>query len=377
MIDDRRARMALACVTEPGDPELQRQIQLYGPQEVWERLSGAEHGETNQAWARRARAVDLDAVQRIAETAGLQYLVPGDPHWPRHLSDLDHSEPVADMRGAPLGLWTRGDTSLLPRLRDRGVAIVGSRAATAYGDHMALEFAAEFTTQGWVVVSGGAYGIDAAAHRGVLATGGATVCVLACGVDSSYPRAHERLLADIATSGLLVGELPPGANPMRSRFLSRNRLIAALTAGTVVVEAAMRSGARNTASWAEALSRPIMAVPGPVTAANSWTPHQLIRSQGAELVTCAGEAIEYLAPLGQALLPIPAGGAERAFDRLPARAQQVFEHLPSTGWASAEQIAAGCGLPPATVWQELNGLLDRAMVRRTRTGWQAVPAAAR
>ena len=157
----------------------------------------------------------------------------------------------------------------LDELVDRSVAIVGSRASTAYGEHVAGELGHQLAERGWTVVSGGAFGIDAAAHRGALAAEAPTVAVLACGVDRPYPAAHGALLHRIAETGLLVSEWPPGAAPHRHRFLVRNRLIAALTRGTVVVEAAARSGAQATARRARKLGRQVLVVPGPVTSAMS------------------------------------------------------------------------------------------------------------
>ena len=178
----------------------------------------------------------------------------------------------------------------------RAVAIVGSRAATAYGAHVATEIAASLSGQGWTVVSGAAYGIDAAAHHGALVAGGATVAVLACGVDHAYPRGHADLLASIAAHGAVISEYPPGQLPQRRRFLARNRLIAALTAGTVVVEAGLRSGALNAARHARELGRPVMAVPGPVTSSASGGCHQLIRDGQATCVTCAADVITDVSP---------------------------------------------------------------------------------
>ena len=163
---------------------------------------------------------------------------------------------------------------------ERSVAIVGSRAATAYGSGIATDLAADLVEQGVTVLSGGAFGIDVAAHRGALAGGGPTVCVLASGVDVAYPPGHASIFASLARDQLLVSELPPSAHPTRVRFLARNRLIAAMSRGTVVVEAALRSGARNTAGWALGCGRPLMAVPGPVYSRASTTPRAPNRQAG-------------------------------------------------------------------------------------------------
>ncbi|CAO0828595.1 hypothetical protein SMICM17S_05162 [Streptomyces microflavus] len=192
------------------------------------------------------------------------------------------------MRGGPsLRLWAL-----------RSVAVVGARACTEYGAHMAATLAAGLAERGWVVVSGGAYGIDGAAHRGALGAGGATAAVLACGVDRPYPPGHTALITRIAEQGLVVGELPPGDHPTPSRFILRNRVIAALTRGTVVVEAAYRSGSLVTARAARRLGRHVMGVPGPATSALSAGVHELLRAD-AVLVGDAAEVIELVGDMGE------------------------------------------------------------------------------
>ncbi|HLZ36978.1 MAG TPA: DNA-processing protein DprA [Mycobacteriales bacterium] len=183
---------------------------------------------------------------------GGRFVCPGDAEWPSQLDDLHATR--------PFGLWLRGG-SHLRLVAVRSVAVVGARAATAYGEHVSGELAADLADAGWAVVSGGAFGVDAASHRGALAAGGATVAVLASGIDVPYPRGHDTLFDRIAHEGLLVTDWPPGAAPARLRFLVRKRVIAALTRGTVVVEAAARSGALNTARHARELGRLVMAGP--------------------------------------------------------------------------------------------------------------------
>ena len=206
--------------------------------------------------------------------------LPGDEEWPGQLDDLGDSRPI--------GLWVRG-TANLRLWALRSVAVVGARACTEYGAHLATTLGAALAERGWTVASGAAYGVDGAAHRGALAADGPTLAVLASGVDHAYPRGHTELLARIAEQGLLVAELPPGAHPTRSRFIQRNRVIAALTRGTVVVEAELRSGSLVTARRALALGRYTMGVPGPVTSGLSAGVHQLLRSEGV-LVTDADES---------------------------------------------------------------------------------------
>ena len=219
------------------------------------------------------------------EARGVHLLCPGDPGWPGQLDDLGQARPYA--------LWVRGTADLRDLCR-QSAAVVGSRAATAYGTHMCAEITAGLTASGFVIVSGGAYGIDATAHRAALACGGRTVAVLACGPDLAYPREHAGLLDDIASHGAVVSEYPPGTLPARHRFLARNRVIAALTRGTLVVEAARRSGTIVTALRASELGRPVLAVPGPVTSATSAGCHLLIRAGQAVLVTSAAEAASCL-----------------------------------------------------------------------------------
>jgi DNA processing protein len=235
-----------------------------------------------QAWARlRDAGCDIDPerdLDRIAELGG-RFLTPDDPDWPAGLNDLclpSAFNPTHDA-GPPFGLWTLGNIPLPPNSTDNHVAIVGSRAATPYGQHVTAQLAGGLAERGWTIVSGGAFGIDVAAHRAALAEGAATVAVLACGVDVAYPFAHKDLFAQIRENGAIVSELPPGTTPQRPYFLARNRIVAALTRATVIVEAGLRSGTLNTARHARQLGRPVLAVPGPVTSAQSAGCHQLIR----------------------------------------------------------------------------------------------------
>lgn len=186
-----------------------------------------------------------------------------------------------------LSLHARGDLDLnAPR-----VAIIGSRSCTEYGEHVAADLATGLVERGYVIVSGGAFGIDGAAHRGALAADGTTWAVLACGADMAYPRAHARMFDRIATGGkgALLSQYEDGMAPTHSRFLARNRVIAQLaTSGVIVVEAGMRSGSLSTASHARKLGRPLYAVPGPITSSQSEGCHWLIR-HGATLLTDAGD----------------------------------------------------------------------------------------
>jgi DNA processing protein len=209
--------------------------------------------------------------------------VPGDPLWPTGVDDLGAH--------APLVLWCTGSAEALAAL-PRSVAVVGARAATGYGEHVTAELSSGLVDHGLAVVSGGAYGVDGAAHRAAVGSGGRTVAFLAGGVDRLYPSGHSELFARMRRDGAVISELPCGASPTRWRFLLRNRLIAAVSAATVVVEAGARSGSLNTANHALALERPLGAVPGPVTSVSSSGCHRLLRESGAVCVTSADEVME-------------------------------------------------------------------------------------
>jgi DNA processing protein len=257
---------------------------------------------------------------------------------------------------------------------DRSVAIVGSRASTAYGEHVAGELAAGLGERGWAVVSGGAFGIDAAAHRGALAVEGLTVAVLACGVDRPYPAAHGSLFARIAEAGLVLSEWPPGCAPLRHRFLVRNRLIAGLTRGTVVVEAAARSGAQATAKRAHRLGKEVLVVPGPVTSAMSVGCHELLREPegGARLVASAAHVLEAVGGFGADL----AGAAERPpspRDGLSDVALRVLDACPVRIGVPPERLAAVAGCDVLDVLRVLPALEVAELVQWTGTGWRLSP----
>lgn len=359
--EERAARAVLARVAEPAEPELGAALDGDGPVAVVDRLRAGDL-DVPGALPMRARLADADGVEELARgrAAGARYVIPGDPDWPQALDDLG---PVR-----PYGLWVRGALPLGVHAA-RAVAIVGSRAATAYGRHVATELAAALAEAGLAVVSGCAFGIDAAAHRGTLAVGGVTLGVLAGGVDVPYPRAHEALLGRIAAEGVVLSEAACGAAPAKRRFLTRNRLIAALGRGTLVVEAARRSGAATTARWADELSRPLMAVPGPVTSACSAGTHHLIRERGAVLVTSAAEVLEAVARLGEDLAPV-LRGPTRPHDGLPDRLLAVLEALPARAPAQLEAVAAECGLTPGQARAALGELAVLALVERVDGGWR-------
>ncbi|GAA1822992.1 DNA-processing protein DprA [Microlunatus capsulatus] len=368
MWSEKRARTALSCAVDGGEPEAARLVARVGAQGAWAKIA---EGALGEPLARRAAATDVEVVERLAARVGARFVVPGEDEWVAGLDDLAHVEPIQRRGGLPFGLWLRGPGHL-GALTQRAVAVVGSRAATAYGAGVATDLGAELAEHGVTVVSGLAFGIDAAAHRGALAAGGPTVAVLANGVDVAYPPGNTPLFEAVARDHLVVSELPPGAHPTRVRFLARNRLIAALAQGTVVVEAALRSGARNTAGWALECGRPLMAVPGPVHSRASTAPHLMIRNGQATLVTCAAEVVELVGGLGQH--PVAAGVTpQRATDALTEQQLAVFEATPARSRVSSGEIALAAGVPVPSCLAALHALEDRGLVEGSERGWRAVP----
>ncbi|MET8028010.1 DNA-processing protein DprA [Streptomyces avermitilis] len=362
--DERLARVALTRIIEPGDEVGGRWLREYGAVAVARRLmEGGEPfpGVSAKRWTGlSARAAQAGPERDLAEArqAGARFICPGDAEWPAQLDDL------ADAR--PTGLWVRGRPSLRMWAL-RSVAVVGARACTEYGAHMAAALGAGLAERGWVVVSGGAYGVDGAAHRGALGAGGATVAVLACGVDQPYPRGHTELISRIAEQGLVVGELPPGAHPTPSRFILRNRVIAALTRGTVVVEAAYRSGALVTARAAQRLGRFTMGVPGPVTSGLSAGVHELLRGD-AVLVSDAAEVAELVGDMGE--LAPDRRGPVLPRDLLEPGAARVLATLPGRGTATPDEIARGAGTTVDDAVGRLYELRSLGFVERHGDRWK-------
>lgn len=305
-MNERSARAYLSRLTEPADQKIGELIAAVGPLQalraLWQMDDTVELGA--RTGPRMLREIDEDSLDdwltEMQHRYQVAYLIPGDEDYPTGLADLG--------TGAPAGLWVRGQASTLGQL-DRGpsVAIVGARACTSYGEHVAMELANDLVAAGIPVVSGAAYGIDAAAHRAVLAAGGITVAFLAGGADRAYPAGNSDLIHRVAQSGAVVSEVPPGSSPTKWRFLARNRLIAAATTITVVVEAGFRSGSLNTAGHATALHRPLGAVPGPITSVTSAGCHRLLRDYGATCITSSADVLELLA-----LQPVPTTPAAAA-----------------------------------------------------------------
>jgi DNA processing protein len=358
---DRLARVALGRIAEPGKASLLDAVSDLGAVPVLDGL--LEHPVLGP------RVAEVDAERELAAgaRAGLRFVVPGDDEWPAGLDDLATADPVQERGGVPVGLWVRGPLRL-DRL-EGSLAVVGSRSATTYGAELAHDLAATVGEAGRPIVSGAAFGIDQAAHRGALAVDAPTVVVLACGADRVYPEAHRELIDHIAGVGAVVSETVPGGAPMRVRFLARNRIIAALSTGTVVVEAALRSGALNTANWAGRLNRAVMGVPGPVTSASSAGVHQLIRTGAATLVTSGEETLELLGAAGEHVLDVPRG-KDRPRDALSLVQRQVLDAVPVVRGATAESVARVVGLAVESVQATLLALELHGMVEADEDGWR-------
>ena len=405
---DRLARAALSCVAEPGDEVMGALLRTCPPAEIMAALAerrrpvaagpgagpgalggipaasaaptGAERtgvlagsagpgegaisaGRLDRAlgrWTARLGEVPPEHILDSWWREGVRLVIPGDPEWPGQLDAL------GDAR--PWGLWVRGNTDLRYACL-RSVSVVGTRAATAYGAHVCTELAMSLAERGWTVVSGGAYGIDGCAHRGALAASGTTVAVLACGVDCPYPPGHCELFRDIRERGAIISEWPPGRTPTRHGFLVRNRVIAALSRGTVVVEAALRSGALNTARHAHDQGRPLMAVPGPVTSAQSAGCHEAIREWGAICVTGAQDVVELLSFCED-------GPADRRRgpvlprDLLDPVTSQVLDAVPARAGQGPARIAVAAGVDFDTVLSCLGALAAAGFVERCDRGWR-------
>lgn len=381
--DGRLARIALTWLTEPGTGSVHRLVSEHGPGPALNLLLTGDVPDDALLSTVSARLAAGDPY-RVAELAfaraerlGARVVTPDDAEWP---SQLDHLLRLAGTGGnrridrevfPPLCVWVRG-TAPLGQVLDRSVAVVGARAATSYGSHVATELAYGLTDRDWTVVSGGAYGVDAAAHRGALTAGGPTVAVLACGVDRPYPAGNAALFDRIVETGLLISEWPPGAEPHRHRFLIRNRVIAAATAGTVMVEASARSGAMSTLRRAVALGRPAMVVPGPVTSVMSVGCHRVLREiTEARLVTGVADVLEEVGRIGADLAPMP-HGREHPRDRLDEEAALVLEAVPARRAVGPEEIAARAGVELRTVLRKL-GMLTEAGLLSATGGRYALP----
>lgn len=371
--EERIARATLSMLAEPGDPSfLGLTDEMGGAGFLHALLTEGDRHEELAAVAARLPEADGERELDRAERMGIRFVVPGDEEWPNQLADLNSAGLVQQRGGPPIGLWVKGPVRL-DGLGD-SLAIVGARSATAYGDQVAGDIAAEVAHHGVPVVSGAAFGIDYAAHRGAVSAGGATVAVLACGADQVYPTAHRDMLEHLGREHAVVSEAPLGGAALRIRFLARNRLIAALSRGTIVVEAAARSGALNTLHWAQRLGRITMGVPGPVTSAASVGVHNQLRSGGAALVTCGADTMELLGAAGEHLFEMPRG-PEQVRDRLSQRERQVLDAVPVASSAPSHSVARVAGMPLLKVRRALSVLEGQGLVIHDDIGWHLAEAA--
>jgi DNA processing protein len=395
---ERLARAGLSRCAEPEDLAVEAALGVLGAERLWDIVRGSaasqeerhvveaallERGAREASAAAglatlrerlRGRAAEADPVRDLENVARLGggLLLPGEEGWPLPLNDLGP--------GAPVALWWRGAR---PPVAEPGgwLGVVGTRDPTAYGLHVTSVIAGGAAAAGAVIVSGGALGIDAAAHRAALESGPpaeagrplVTACVLAGGVDRLYPASNARLLQHLAREQLLLSEHPPGCAPTRWRFLSRNRLIAALGAGLVVVEGRWRSGSLSTAHRAAELGRWVGAVPGPVTSGTSEGPHRLIREGAAELVVRPEDALGAIGLLRGASPPrqeaLPGLAEPSPIDGLSEPEARVFEALPRRGVTSLDRLVLAAGLAAGEALGALHSLLARGRAERRDGGW--------
>ncbi|UAK40387.1 DNA-processing protein DprA [Gordonia bronchialis] len=366
MVSDDAARRAWAYLARVAEPPAAPVIDLIAALGVSDAAAAVrrrkvpdEHREVLAITASRADTDQAQADLDTAERIGARLVTPADDEWPAwSLMALGQADTAA-RGGEPLALWVRGPARL-DDIAAACVALVGSRAASSYGEHVTATVASGLCDNGFAVLSGGAFGIDGAAHRAALGSGGTTAAVMACGIDRDYPAAHAQLLREIARVGAVISEYPPGTTAAKHRFLTRNRLVAALGGATVVVEAGRRSGAANTAAWARKLGRPLGAVPGPVTSATSVGCHQMIADQLATLVVDAAAVIRLVRPDGEGVMT---GGRARATDALSAEQKRVHDALPARGAVTIGEIASSAGLElpavrTALARLEVAGLID-------------------
>jgi DNA processing protein len=367
---ERLARVTLSCAVEPGDGTTSSLVRQMGAERALERSRSAPEGEPGEMLAHRL--AEIDAVRQLDQAArcGIRFLVPGDPEWPTSLDQLDDAITVEGFGGTPPGLWVKGPMPLTELATS--VAVVGSRAASVYGVEMARAVCEHLALSGVPVVSGGALGIDFEAHDAALSADGATAAVLACGADRVYPLQNRPLLQHLAAEFAVVSEQPPGSAPTRPRFLARNRLIAAMTSGTVVVEAALRSGALNTAGWAESLHRHVMCVPGPVTSYTSRGVNNFLREGRGTVITHGSEVLELIGAAGEYLVD-PPRGEERPRDRLTPTEQNVVEWVPVSEPAQVDSISRLCGLSLRTTEGALRRLRSKRFGQLTDEGWRLAP----
>lgn len=361
-MDTHEALLVLAHVIEPQDERMGAFIDKEGPIAAINAIRrGTIPKREIDGLQARLREFSFAQAVRELDRSGSRLVFRDSPEWPTQLNDLGSVRPFV--------LWVCGTPNL--RLAAiRSVSIVGARDCTPYGTFIARDWSSRLSDQGWVIVSGGALGIDGAAHQGVLSVAGVTICVLASGVDVAYPRTHESLIANIADNGLVISESPPGQQALRQRFLSRNRVIAALSRGTVVVEAGLRSGTTSTANFAIGLNRPLFAVPGAITSPMSAGCHQLIADGKAIL---AGDWGVIGAMLGDHQLSLDLPQIEmRPTDGLTPLQKQVLDAVPIRKGKSAEEVMVATGLSLREVLSSLGVLEGAKLIRQEEQLWRIV-----
>ncbi|MGF2952627.1 DNA-processing protein DprA [Mycobacterium sp. THU-M116] len=362
----------LSRVAEPPCPQLAALARSVGPVEAADRVRRGLVGDDLARRTAARRETDRAAADlALLAARGGRLVTPGSDEWPLLAFAAFGARPGA-RPGAnpPMVLWAQGPARL-DEVSERAAAVVGTRASTAYGEQVTADLVAGLAERDIAVVSGGAYGIDGAAHRAALTCDGITVAALAGGLDVAYPAGHSALLHRIGRHGLLFSEYPPGVRPARHRFLTRNRLVAAVTGAVVVVEAGLRSGAANTAAWARALGRVVGAVPGPVTSSASAGCHVLLR-HGAQLVTRPEDIVEFVGRIGELAPEQPRPAT--ALDGLSQEQRQVYEALPGRGAATVEEVAVASGLPAEQVLGPLAILEVAGLVQRADGRWKVVHA---
>lgn len=373
LIDDPRWALAvISQLFEPGDADVDDFLEEHGVREALRfietgrlpprllRIAGPNLPHFN---AERA----AEALKKATEQCRSRVIIATDEEWPDQLKDLQFLHDESDLHTrVPRALWVRGKGNLA-QLSQQAVAMVGSRNCSPYGEHVAGDIASDLAQQGWTIVSGGAIGIDHAAHDGALAVEGTTIVVFANGLDQMYPVSCSALFDRVLEHGVLVSEWPPQSRPHRHRFLIRNRVIAALATATVVVEAERRSGARNTARYATELERSLMFIPGPVTSSRSEGIHQLAREPGdARLVTCAEDIIE---DLGGELAPLPAP-QRRIRDGLDEVSSRILDCFTPGYVTTPQKIAQEGKIPVQTVETALSTLRHRGWVEKRSGRWR-------
>jgi DNA processing protein len=392
---EQLAAAYLSRVAEPACVPLWIFVQQVGYEAAAEAIRSADvPPAVAEATESRRNSISPEADLDAADRNDIRLITPSSAEWPHFaLAALraagqrraekwmsgDRARIDAGELMPPLALWVKGAADLRT-IGVRSIAIVGSRAATGYGEHVAADLSYGLAARGIVIVSGGAYGIDAAAHRGVLAGAGVSVLVSAGGLDRPYPAGNRMLYERTTETGILISERPPGSAPHRQRFLSRNRLIAAFGAATLVVEAAHRSGALNSASYARRLGRPVLAVPGPITSAMSRGCHSQIQRdvEPARLVTGVADIAPYCGSFDTAL----GDEAEQLeligpYDSLDPVAQSVLDGFPARGLVTEADLARLSGQPIIQVIAALPALQDLGLVTTSRDGYRFTGARVR